>query len=61
MRMLVALEQLKPECSIYHVIKGLGESILYIILSKILHVAGLRHLMMLIYHILNLFSSSIKQ
>jgi hypothetical protein len=60
MRMLITLEQLQPECSIYHIIKGLGESILYIILSEILHVAGLGHLMMFIYHILYLFSSSIK-
>jgi hypothetical protein len=61
MRMLITLEQLQPECPINHVIKSLSESILNIILSEILHIAGLRHLMMLIYHVLYLFSSSIKQ
>ena len=60
MRMLITLKQLQSECSVYHVIKCLRECILYIILSEILHVASLRHLMMLINHILNLFSSTIK-
>jgi hypothetical protein len=60
MRMLITLKQLQSKCSIDHVIKSLSESILDIILSEILHVASLRHLVMLINHILNLFSSSIK-
>jgi hypothetical protein len=58
--MLITLKQLQSESPIYHIIKGLGESILDIILSEILHVASLRHLMMLINHILYLLSSSIK-
>lgn len=59
--MLESLKHFQSECPIDHVIKCFLESLLDIILSETLHVARLRQLMMLVYHVLNLLSASVKQ
>lgn len=59
--MLVSLKHFQSESSINHVIKCFLESFFDIILSETLHVARLWQLMMFVYHVVNLVSSSIHQ